>query len=128
MNDKKQTGVGCSRRMFLIASATTFAGAVLAACGGEEAKSIAVEDVPVGSGIIVGSAIIAQPTAGEYKAYSTVCPHASNPITKIDGDVATCTKHGSQFSLSDGSVLKGPARDPMKPLTVEVDGETISIV
>lgn len=116
----------CSRRMFLIGTATTFAGAVLAACGAEEAQSVSVNDVPVGSGVIVGSVIIAQPTEGEYRAYSTACPHANAVIDEINGDIARCPKHGSEFSLKDGSVITGPARDALYPEEVTVDGQTIT--
>lgn len=116
----------CSRRMFLIGTATTFAGAVLAACGDDSPQTLSVNDVPVGSAVIVGSAIIAQPTAGEYRAYSTACPHANAVIDEIDGEIARCPKHGSEFSIVDGSVITGPARDAMYPKEITVDGDTIT--
>lgn len=52
----------CSRRMFLLGTATTFAGAFLAACGTEPDQEVAATEVPVGSSVILGSVIIAQPT------------------------------------------------------------------
>lgn len=102
----------CSRRMFLLGSATTLAGVVLAACGGDadKAKEIAVSEVPVGSAVIVGDFILAQPTAGEYKAYSAACTHQRAKITKVDG-----------------SVVSGLARDPLKAATVEVTGDTATV-
>ncbi|MEL6051585.1 Rieske (2Fe-2S) protein [Corynebacterium rouxii] len=119
----------CSRRMFLLGSATTLAGVVLAACGGDasKAKEIAVREVPVGSAVIVGDFILTQPTAGEYKAYSAVCTHQRAKITKVDGSHVICPAHGSIFDITDGSVVSGLARDPLKTATVNVAGDTATI-
>lgn len=124
-NEKLAT---CNRRLFLLGTATTFAGLLATACGSKSA-TVGIADIPVGSAVIVDSFIIAQPTAGEYKAYSTVCPHANNPITKIEADTATCTKHNSVFSLADGSVISGPAPKGMIEFTTEVDSAagTVSV-
>ncbi|AZA10319.1 Rieske (2Fe-2S) protein [Corynebacterium pseudopelargi] len=119
----------CSRRAFLIGSATTFAGALLVACGGEKnvPQDIAVNDVPVGSAVIVDKYIIAQPTEGDYKAYSAVCPHQGAPITVVEGDTVKCTKHGSKFSIKDGSVLNGPAQQPLESVGAHMDNGQIHV-
>ena len=52
----------CSRRMFLLGSATTVAGAFLAACGEEPSVEVAKAEVPVGSAIIADGFIIAERT------------------------------------------------------------------
>lgn len=113
----------CNRRLFLLGTATTFAGILITACGSDPV-TVGLSDVPIGSAIIVDAVIIAQPTAGEYKAYSTVCPHANNPISVIEGTTAKCTKHNSVFSLVDGSVLSGPARKGMIPFETTIDSGT----
>ncbi|KQB84681.1 Rieske (2Fe-2S) protein [Corynebacterium oculi] len=117
----------CSRRLFLLGSATTFAGAVLAACGSGPTEEIAATDVPVGSAVIVGDFIIAQPQRGQYRAYSTTCPHQSSKITEVEGETVRCTSHNSVFSLSDGSVVEGPARSPLTEGTVEEKGTNLSV-
>ncbi|MEJ5997962.1 Rieske (2Fe-2S) protein [Corynebacterium sp. H130] len=113
--------------MFLIGTATTFAGAVLAACGSEKAGDIAIKDVPLGSAVLVGEFIIAQPEAGVYKAYSNVCPHQGAAINKIEGDTAICPKHNSVFKLSDGSVTSGPARGAMAPAKLTKEGDQLHV-
>ncbi|AIU31580.1 Rieske (2Fe-2S) protein [Corynebacterium ulcerans] len=115
--------------MFLLGTATTFAGAVLAACGGDKtkAKEIALSDVPVGSATIVDDFIIAQPVAGEYKAYSTDCPHQHAKITIVQGDTVKCPKHGSIFNIKDGSVTQGPSRDPLMAKSLEISGDKAKI-
>lgn len=119
-NDKPQ--FSCSRRSLLrgaaMATATTAAGALLAACAPEETVTkAATADVPVGGAIIVDKWIIAQPSKGKFAAYSTECPHARGQIDKIeerDGKtIAICPKHGSEFDVTTGDVVQGPARDPL---------------
>ena len=115
----------CSRRLFLVGTATTFAGALLAACGSKSAN-VSASDVPVGSAVIVDGFVIAQPEAGKYVAYSAVCPHQQNPITKVEGDRVKCTKHGSEFSIVDGSVLNSPAQNPLTTAQISQEGDTLT--
>ncbi|MBP3088247.1 Rieske (2Fe-2S) protein [Corynebacterium sp. sy017] len=121
----------CSRRSFLLGTATTFAGALaLSGCsqgsGGSGSASVSVQDVPVGSAIIVDKFIIAQPTKGEYKAYSAICPHANGIITMVNGNTVRCPKHGSEFNIADGSVSSGPSRAPLTAATLKNEGEKLS--
>ncbi|MCF4007647.1 Rieske 2Fe-2S domain-containing protein [Corynebacterium uropygiale] len=116
----------CSRRLFLAGVGTTFAGALLAACGDSTAE-VAATDVPVGSAVIVGKFIVAQPTAGEYRAYSTVCPHQGSTINAVDGDTVVCPAHGSVFSIADGSVLTGPSGQPLTAAHLEENAGTLSV-
>ena len=118
--------LSCSRRMFLLGTATTFAGAFLAGCGTTPSEEVATTQVPVGSAVIVGDVIIAQPTAGNFVAYSTTCPHQGNKITQVDDGTVTCTAHNSVFDIADGAVLDGPARDPLTPGKATVDGDTVT--
>lgn len=117
----------CTRRMFLLGTATTVAGAFLAACGSEAPAEVAAQEVPVGSAIIVDKYIIAQPTAGTYVAYSTTCPHQNNPITEVEGDTVRCTVHNSVFKISDGSVVSGLARDPLTTKTLKQEGDSLVV-
>lgn len=117
----------CSRRMFLLGSATTVAGAFLAACGEEPSVEIAKAEVPVGSAIIADGFIIAQPQPGTYLAYSQRCPHQRNLITKVEGDQVRCTAHNSVFKLADGSVVQGPARDPLETASLSETGDTLNV-
>ncbi|UUZ59239.1 QcrA and Rieske domain-containing protein [Nocardioides sp. B-3] len=40
--------------------------------------------------------------------------------------VIPCGCHGSQFSIEDGSVVRGPATSPLSEIQITVDGDTIS--
>mgnify|MGYP002757741156 FL=1 len=116
--------IKCSRRMFLLGSATTFAGAYAAACGSSPSAEVAATEIPIGSAKIVDGVIFTQPKEGEFKAYSQTCPHQHNPITEIDGMTATCTAHNTSYNLSDG--ISGPGRDPLEEYEVKQDGSNVT--
>lgn len=44
------------------------------------------------------------------------CTHAGAPLVEgeVTEDVLTCPWHGSQFSIKDGRVLRGPADNALK--------------
>lgn len=115
----------CSRRMFLVGTATTFAGAVLAACGKPPSAEVAATQVPVSSAVIVDKFIIAQPTEGTFKAYSTVCPHQGSPITQVNGDTVRCPSHGSVFDIATGDVIEGPSETGMVTAPVREEAGTV---
>ena len=112
--------------MFLLGTATTFAGAFLAACGEEAPEDIAKTDVPVGSAVILDRFIIAQPAAGNYVAYSSVCPHQQKKITKVEGDKVKCTAHGSTFDIATGDRVAGPALSGLRKVDLKDNGDKVS--
>jgi Rieske Fe-S protein len=81
-------------------------------------------DVPVGSGLIVDDVVLTQPSAGVFKAFSTVCTHAGCAVSKIAEGTIDCPCHGSKFNL-DGTVAKGPASRPLEPKPIAVEGTSI---
>ena len=107
------------------------AGAVclLAACGQSEAPPavppsttppttaatdaglVALDDVPVGGGVIVAGPLLVVRLAGDVvKAYSAICPHATITIGTPDATgKITCPGHGSHFRAADGGKIDGPA-------------------
>jgi len=48
---------------------------------------------------------------GQLRAVSDVCPHAGASLCEgeLEGDVVTCPRHGSQFRVTDGARVRGPA-------------------
>ncbi|KAB1503101.1 Rieske 2Fe-2S domain-containing protein [Corynebacterium sp. 320] len=127
----------CSRRSFLkgaaVVTATTAAGALLAACGSsDEVAQVAAAEIPVGGAYIMDRWIVSQPTEGQFVAFSRVCPHAQGDINKLgefEGKkVAICAKHGSEFDITTGEVLSGPSRVGMSGAkSVAVKGDQVEI-
>ena len=85
----------------------------------------AAAEVPVGGGLIKGDYVITQPTKNSFRAFSKVCTHQGCDVTKVEGGVITCPCHGSQFSITDGSVQNGPAPRPLPETAVKVDGTNV---
>lgn len=83
--------------------------------------------VPVGGGLILPDQqlVLTQPTAGEVKAFSSICTHSNCPVTQITGTEIVCPCHGSKFAIADGSVIQGPAEAPLSAVTVAVEGDAI---
>ena len=127
------------RRQFLLtASLAAAATTGLVACGAgggpdlnkpKEPVTVPAADVPAGGGVILKGKgfVVTQPTAGQYKAFSSVCPHQGCDVTGIDGDEIVCGCHNSRFKLADGSVVKGPATSGLGPATVTKDGDTLTV-
>src|SRR4051812_18109754 len=131
-------------RRSLLASAGLAAGALggLSACGGGGTDGATgpagagspgpvtakKSDIAVGSGTVFAAAqaVITQPTAGEFKAFSSICTHAGCPVAAVT-DTISCNCHGSKFSISDGSVVNGPATKPLPARTVSVSGDSVSV-
>jgi nitrite reductase/ring-hydroxylating ferredoxin subunit len=143
-----------SRRAVILGAGAVGAASLLAACGddtppatapqappappeqggnppgeGSAMGDIAVTDVPVGSGIIVQArnAIVTQPAAGEFMGFSSTCTHMQCTLASVVNDKINCSCHNSQFSIVDGSVLRGPATEALPTKGVTVEGDRIFI-
>lgn len=100
-----------------------------AAAGGGPAALVATKDVPVGGGVIFGDqdTVVTQPTAGTFNAFTATCTHAGCTVANVDGGTINCTCHGSKYALADGSVVNGPAPDPLTAKAITVNGGAISL-
>src|SRR3954453_4402478 len=93
--------------------------------GAKATVLVAAADVPEGGGVIKGNFVITQPSKGTYKAFSKVCTHQGCDVNKVDGGVISCPCHGSQFSITDGSVKGSPAPKGLPETPVKVDGANV---
>ena len=62
----------------------------------------------------------------EVLAFEDVCTHDDGPLAggTIAGEVVTCPRHGAQFNMRTGAVLKAPATEPLETFPVRtIDGE-----
>jgi Rieske Fe-S protein len=84
-------------------------------------------DVPEGGGVIITDAkvVVTQPTAGEYKAFSSTCTHQGCQVSQVTEEAIVCACHGSRFSLTDGAVLGGPATAPLPEVPISVEGTQV---
>lgn len=58
--------------------------------------------------------------AGKLHAISDTCPHAGASLCEgeLEGDVVTCPRHGSQFRVTDGARVRGPADEALATVRV----------
>lgn len=105
-------------------AASSAAGAASSA-----AEAIKAADIPVGGGKIFESlqAVVTQPTAGEYKAFSSVCTHQGCQVSEVENGIISCACHGSAFDAATGEVKQGPATKALPAKSVTVDGDGLSV-
>jgi len=93
--------------------------------------------------LVQGQEILIARVGDKYYAISNRCPHLGGDLStgKLEGTVVTCPRHGSQFELRDGKVVRwlkgsglfsavGKALKPPKPLNtynVKIEDDTILI-
>ena len=84
-------------------------------------------DIPVGGGKILAEKkiVITQPKASSFRAFTAVCTHQGCIVGSVAGGTINCPCHGSKFSISDGSVVNGPAASPLAPVSIKVQGTSI---
>jgi nitrite reductase/ring-hydroxylating ferredoxin subunit len=57
-----------------------------------------------------------------YYCLEERCTHAGAPLSEgsLEGEILTCPWHYSQFRITDGMVLRGPADTPLGVFEVQV--------
>lgn len=95
--------------------------------GGGADVLTASSDVPVGGGVILPDAdtVVTQPTKGTFAGFAAHCTHAGCLFASVSDGTINCTCHGSKFSIKDGSVVNGPATEPLPKKTVKAEGSDI---
>lgn len=137
------------RRTVVTAAGAVSVAAVLTACGSskESSGSDAVKqtngsgsagggpvlakttDIPEGGGTIFKDegVVVTQPTAGEFKAFSSKCTHAGCTVSTVADGTINCPCHGSKFDVATGDVQAGPATTPLPATEITVEGDSISL-
>ena len=66
---------------------------------------------------------------GVFHAIEDVCTHDGAPLDQgcLMGDVIECPRHGAQFRVTDGKVLRMPAVTPLQTFPVSVEGEDVYV-
>lgn len=93
---------------------------------------LASGDLPVGQPKVVDVGrvpVMLLRREDQVLAVEAWCPHAGGPLDEgeFDGDVVQCPWHGSQFRLTDGRPLGGPASAPLRTFEVIERGGRIVV-
>ena len=71
-------------------------------------KTSELEDGTMKEVLVQGREILLARVADRYYAADNRCPHMGGKLSqgKLEGTLVTCPRHGSQFDLSDGRVVR----------------------
>ena len=89
-------------------------------------------DAPVGEITefeVEGAAIAIANVEGRFYALDDTCTHAGCSLAMgyLEGTTVTCLCHSSEFDVTTGAVLSGPAEQPARSYQVQVDGDDLQI-
>ncbi len=78
---------------------------------------------------INGKRIVLAKTEKGFVAFDDRCPHKGGSLAggSIMCGTVQCPWHGSQFSVADGAVTAGPAKEKIKVYEVTVSGNEVII-
>jgi Rieske Fe-S protein len=87
-------------------------------------------EIPVGGGKIFTAArvVVTQPVRGQYRAFSAVCTHVGCILDEVADGTIDCPCHGSEFTITTGAVVTGPAPRPLPKKQVNIiDGQVVLV-
>jgi len=78
---------------------------------------------------VAGTKVSIANALGHLYAFDDTCTHMGCSLAKgkLDGTMVTCPCHGSQFDVTSGDVIRGPAQLPVRSRMVQVEGEDLLI-
>lgn len=93
----------------------------------DNAKDIAAGEMRVFD--VEGTKVNVARVGGQLHAFDDTCTHKACSLAKgkLDGTTVTCPCHGSQFDVTSGAVLRGPAQRPVRSRLVQVEGDDLFV-
>jgi len=123
--------VACDGQNTSTPGSSPASGSTTASAPGSASASggVNINQVPLGGGIILKDqdVVVTQPQPGQFKAFSATCTHQGCIVGSVSDGTINCPCHGSKFNITDGSVVNGPAAQPLPAKTVTVTGDTLTI-
>jgi cytochrome b6-f complex iron-sulfur subunit len=81
-----------------------------------------------GGSLHTNGLVVINAGAGTYRAFSQACTHEGTSVQyQAGGNLFYCPSHGSEFSSTNGAVLRGPASSSLKQYTVVLTNNTLQI-
>jgi Rieske Fe-S protein len=147
VTDDSRTALETTRRGALAGIGVVGMAAAVAACGGgsggtsgsgssdsggssgDSSALGTTSEIPVGGGKIFTAekVVVTQPTKGVFKGFSAICTHMGCTVDKIADGTIDCPCHGSEYSVTDAHVVRGPAPKPLPAKNIKVANGTITL-
>ena len=66
---------------------------------------------------------------GKFYAIGNKCTHFGGDLSKgmLEGTIVTCPRHHSQFDVTSGKRIKGPASKDEPVYEIKIEGQSIKI-
>lgn len=92
-----------------------------------------VSEIPPGKLKLVslnGQAVCVYNVDGSFYATQDECTHIGGPMSEgeLDGCIISCPWHFSRFDVTNGQVVEGPAKQPLKTYAVVITGEIGKVI
>jgi nitrite reductase/ring-hydroxylating ferredoxin subunit len=73
---------------------------------------------------VAGTRVNVANADGHLYAFDDTCTHMGCSLARgrLDGTRVTCACHGSQFDVTTGTVIRGPAQRAVRSRAVAIDG------
>jgi Rieske Fe-S protein len=109
------------------APSTSPATAAAASASSAPTVLAATGEIPVSGGKVLTAQkiVITQPQAGTFHAFTAICTHQGCIVNAVSGGTINCPCHGSEYSIINGSVVRGPAPLPLAAVAIKVAGTSI---
>ncbi len=90
-----------------------------------DAADVAVGEMRVYQ--VEGARVTVANSDGRLYAFDDTCTHLGCSLANgtLDGTTVTCACHGSQFDVTTGAVLRGPAQRPIRSRGVRIEGDAL---
>lgn len=74
-----------------------------------------------------GTKVNVSNAGGRFYAFDDACTHTGCSLAdgELEGTTVTCACHGSQFDVTSGLVVRGPAQQPVRSRAVQVEGKDL---
>src|SRR3990170_4791721 len=78
---------------------------------------------------VAGTKVNVANASGHLNAFDDTCTHTGCSLGngELAGTTVTCACHGSQFDVTSGAVLGGPAERPVRARVVQALGEDLLV-
>jgi 3-phenylpropionate/trans-cinnamate dioxygenase ferredoxin subunit len=78
---------------------------------------------------VAGTKVNVASADGRLYAFDDTCTHTGCSLArgKLQGTTVTCACHGSQFDITTGAVLRGPAQRPERSRSVHIEGDDLLV-
>ena len=72
--------------------------------------------------------IVVRTADGEVRAFSAVCTHVGCLVNKVTSGTIGCPCHGSEFKITNGAVVAGPAPSPLPARQIKIVDDQVILL